>query len=164
MWGGWGKEDLPIPIAHSICLLFVPNEPFPAMERYSRFQLHIFVSGYYCQSMAEYVFIVPFSAELCYVGSIQWRREEGFSRNSRIARRKSKQAENYVSIECGRRRWSRFSLVSILYGVLQLISHNIYRTMRDGGCGNKRILIEGGRTDTEKLLLWVMKAAIAALR
>lgn len=38
------------------------------------------------------------------------------------------------------------------------------RTMRDGGCGNKRILIEGGRTDTEKLLLWVMKAAIAALR
>lgn len=36
--------------------------------------------------------------------------------------------------------------------------------MRDGGCGNKRILIEGGRTDTEKLLLWVMKAAIAALR
>lgn len=160
MWGGWGKEDLPIPIAHSICLLFVPNEPFPAMERYSRFQLHIFVSGYYCQSMAEYVFIVPFSAELCYVGSIQWRREEGFSRNSRIARRKSKQAENYVSIECGGRRWSRFSLVSILYGVLQLISHNIciyiygQCGMEDGGINGFWLRADGRTLKSFYCGLW----------
>lgn len=99
------EEDLPIPIAHSICLLFVPNEPFPIPFHNCIFSARDCIDTGHGQ---EDIIAHPrLSLLSCTISERRWQCRRTF------APRKSKQAERELRLP-----------IDPLCGVLQLISQN----------------------------------------